>query len=487
MKPRRSSRLTILLLLMCAGLPMWSAERPNILWIISEDMSAHFGCYGETAIRTPNVDRLASEGVRFSRAYVTAPICSTSRSAIITGMYQTSIAAQHHRSGRGAVKITLPVGVTPVPALFKQAGYWTCNADWPIQPADKGIAKTDYNFEWDQSIFDGNDWAARKSGQPFFAQIQLRGGKVRDGAKAADLFRKELGGLTPSEDLLLPPYYPRTPAMLADWGLTLDACRLVDLQVGQIRARLEREGQLANTVIMFITDHGVSHARGKQFLYDEGTHIPCIMRGPGLSAGTVRQDLIEHIDLAATSLALAGIAKPATMQARDVLATDYHPREAVFSARDRADETVDHLRSVRTERWLYIRNYLPNRPHLQPNNYKDHKRCYVALREAEKAGQLDELQKRLLLSPTRAPEELYDLSKDHFQIDNVAADPVHAAVLADLRARLARWEQDTNDRGREPESAAQYDSDMAEYLRERPNPETTRNIELMKQWAKEGK
>lgn len=475
----------VLLGVLC--LPLIAAERPNILWIISEDMSAHFGCYGETAITTPQVDRLAAEGVRFSRAYVTAPICSTSRSAIITGMYQTAIGAQHHRSGRGEVKITLPSGVTPVPALFRQAGYWTCNADWPVKSADKGIAKTDYNFEWDKSIYDGNDWAARKPGQPFFAQIQLHGGKVRDGAKAAEVFRKQLGDLTPSENLRLPPYYPRTPAMLEDWALTLDACRLVDLQVGQIRARLEQEGLLANTVIMFITDHGVSHARGKQFLYDEGTHIPCIMRGPGITAGTVRQDLIEHIDLAATALALAGIAKPATMQARDVLATDYKPRDVVFSARDRADETVDHIRSVRSERWLYIRNYLPNRPHLQPNNYKDHKRCYVALRAAEAAGQLDELQKSLLLSPTRAAEELYDLAKDRFQIDNVAGDPAHAAVLSELRARLATWEQESPDRGREPESEAQYDSDMATYLKERKDPETVRTIELMKQWAKEGK
>ncbi len=482
----RLMRLMFVLLgVLC--LPLMAAERPNILWIISEDMSAHFGCYGETAIKTPQVDQLAAEGVRFSRAYVTAPICSTSRSAIITGMYQTAIGAQHHRSGRGEVKITLPSGVTPVPALFKQAGYWTCNADWPVKPADKGIAKTDYNFEWDMSMYDGNDWAARKNGQPFFAQIQLHGGKVRDGTKAPEILRKQLGDLTPSENLLLPPYYPRTPAMLEDWALTLDACRLVDLQVGQIRARLEQEGLLANTVIMFITDHGVSHARGKQFLYDEGTHIPCIMRGPGITAGTVRQDLIEHIDLAATSLALAGIAKPVAMQARDVLAKDYKPRDIVFSARDRADETVDHIRSVRSERWLYIRNYLPNRPHLQPNNYKDHKRCYVALRAAEAAGQLDELQKRLLLSPTRAAEELYDLSTDRFQIDNVVSDPAHAVVLAELRARLATWEQQSNDRGRTPESDAQYDSDMETYLKERKDPETVRNIELMKQWAKEGK
>lgn len=484
---RHLHHVAFLLLLVCAIPGAWSADRPNIVWIISEDMSAQFGCYGNTDIRTPNVDRLAAEGVRFSRAYVTAPICSTSRSALITGMYQSSIGCHHHRSGRGEVKITLPAGVVPVPALFKQVGYWTCNADWPVKPPDKGIAKTDYNFEWDRSIYDGNDWAARKPGQPFFAQIQLWGGKVRDGAKAADIFRKELGALTPTANLALPPYYPRTEAMLFDWGLTLDACRLVDLQVGRIRERLEREGVLENTVIMFITDHGVSHARGKQFCYDEGTHIPFIVRGPGITSGQIRSDLVEHIDLAATSLALAGITKPAAMQARDVLAKDYVPREAVFCGRDRADETVDHIRSIRTDRWLFIHNHLPQRPHLQPNRYKDGKRCYLALRAAEQEGLLNDLQKRLLLSPTRPAEELYDYRTDPYQLVNLAADPAHAAVVQDLRDRLKRWEEQTADQGRQPESAAQYDSDMAVYLKERPDPVVQANIELMKRWAAEGK
>jgi arylsulfatase A-like enzyme len=477
-----------LLCLFLLSLSAIAAERPNILWIVTEDMSPHFGCYGETSIQTPNVDRLAAEGTRFANAHVTAPICSISRSALITGMYQTSIGAQHHRSGRGTVKIHLPSGVVPVPQLFKDAGYWTCNGAWPQK--GKAIAKTDYNFEWDPSIYDGNDWAARQPGQPFFAQIQLHGGKVRDGANAAKVFTEQLGNLTKLDDLPLPPYYPRTPAMLADWALTLDACRLADKQVGEIRARLEGEGILDSTVIFFITDHGVSHARGKQYLYSEGTRIPCVVRGPGIEPGKVRQDLIEHIDLAATSLGLAGIAKPATMQAQDILAKDYQPREAVFGARDRADETVDHIRSVRTGQWLYIRNFLPQRPHLQPNNYKDHKRCYVALREARAEGRLDAIQE-MLFAPTRPTEELYDTQADPWEIKNLAADPAHAATLASMRARLDEWMERTNDQGRQPEPAAQYESDMAAYLGEgKKGPlrgEIEANIAQMKQWAAEGK
>lgn len=467
--------------------PGRAADRPNILWIIAEDMSPHFGCYGEKVIQTPQVDRLANEGTLFRRAYVTAPICSTSRSALITGMYQTAIGAHHHRSGRGHVRLELPAGVQPVPGLLKRAGYWTCNGSFPSKPGAKGIAKTDYNFQWDPAIYDGNDWAGRAAGQPFFAQIQLNGGKVRDGKDAAEEMRRVLGKLTDPATGVLPPYYPRTEAILADWALTLDACRLVDQQIGEIRERLEKERLWENTVVFFITDHGVSHARGKQFLYDEGTHIPLVVCGPGVAQGKVREDLVEHIDLAATSLALAGVARPSGMQSRDVLAADYQPREAVFAARDRADETVDRIRSVRTERWLYLRNSYPERPPLQPNHYKDHKPCLIALRAAEAAGQLDALQTALLFPLTRPKEELYDLSKDAHQVRNLAADAVYQRVMEELRSRLEGWETETPDLGRSPEPETQYDSDMAEYLGKRHNPEIEANIALMKRWAREGK
>src|SRR5262249_17892142 len=146
-----------------------------------------------------------------------------------------------------------------------------------------------------------------------------------------------------------------------------------DREVGEVMKRLEREHLLENTVVFFLTDHGISHARGKQFLYDEGIHVPLVIRGPGIAKGAVHQDLVEHIDLAATSLALAGIPIPKGMQSQNILASDYQPRDAVFAARDRCDETVEHLRSVRTARFKYIRNFLPLRPHLQPNAYKDGK------------------------------------------------------------------------------------------------------------------
>ncbi|MCI0457650.1 MAG: hypothetical protein L0Z62_11820, partial [Gemmataceae bacterium] len=219
-------------------------------------------------------------------------------------------------------------------------------------------------------------------------------------------------------------------------------------------------------------------------------HVPFVIRGPGVVPGKVRDDLIEHIDLADTSLALAGIEVPRSMQGRNVLASDYTPRPAVFSARDRCDETVERLRSVRTDRFKYIRNFYPNRPHLQPNRYKDNKPIVKKLRELHDAGKLDELQEKLLFAPTRPTEELYDLQADPFEVKNLAGSPAYRQTLEELRARLERWMQETNDRGREPEPAKMYDSDMAVYLNSKAAAQSDvlrQNIALMKKWAAEGK
>jgi arylsulfatase A-like enzyme len=495
------------LLALLLALTASAADRPNVLWFIVDDMSANFGSYGETTIATPNVDRLAKEGTRFSRAYVTAPVCSPCRSALVTGMYQTTIGAHHHRSGRGELKINLPKEVTPTPKLFQQGGYYTCigsglsDQDFRGLPfgAGKGkkakagagnrLGKTDYNFEWDPSIYDSADWAGRKPGQPFFMQVQLHGGKLREGAEPArEQFRarvvRELGAGTDPAKVTLPPYYPRDPVLLQDWADYLDAVRLTDAHVGRVLARLEKEGLLANTLIVFMTDHGISHARGKQFLYEEGAHVPLIIRGPGVAAGQVRQDLVEHIDLAALSLAAAGLGVPAWMQGKDILASNYAHRDEAFSARDRCDETTEKIRSLRTDKFIYVRNYHPERPHLQPCAYKDGKAIVQKLRELHAAGKLSELSEKLLFSPTRPREELYELAADRWQVRNLAEDPAYASVLAEHRRRLDAKLVATKDPA--PESEAMYVSDMTPYVG-KGNPEVERNIAQMKRWAAEGK
>jgi arylsulfatase A-like enzyme len=460
-------------------------------------MSASFSCYGETLIQTPHVDRLAREGTRFENAFITAPVCSPCRSALITGMYQISIGAHQHRSGRGVEKITLPEGVLPIPVLFQRAGYYTCiGSGIPSQTrsGERGqararLGKTDYNFEWDRAMYDSNDWAGRDAGQPFFMQVQLAGGKLRGGReesvqRLATRAKAELGAATDPSRVALPPYYPRDPILLRDWAAYLDSVRFTDEHVGKVIARLEKEGILDQTLVIFITDHGISHARGKQFLYNEGTHIPFVVRGPAIPQDHVRTDLIEHIDMAAISLAAAGIPIPPAMQARDVFAEGYQPRDAVFAARDRCDETVERIRSVRTDRFLYIRNFYPERPLLQPNAYKDAKSILKVLRALHEAGELSPLSEKLLFSPARSPEELYEWSVDRWQVANLAGEPNHARTLQSLRARLDRWMVEAKDHG--PESDKMYDSDMAVYVG-KGNPVVERNIALMKRWAAEGK
>lgn len=492
---RRACRYVVLLLVAAWGggvVPIAAAEppepRPNVLWFVVDDMSADFGCYG-AAVPTPHVDRLAREGTLFERAFTTAPVCSPSRSALITGVWQTAIGAHHHRSGRGAIPIRLPEGVRPLPAILREAGWFTCIGDGLGPDGDGRRGKTDYNFTWDESIYDSHDWRGRAPGQPFFMQVTLPGGKLR--GESLDSIRAlsaraahELGVATAAEDAPLPPTYPDDALLRADRAAYLESVRFTDAHVGRVLARLEAEGLLDETVVIFMTDHGISHARGKQFLYDEGTRIPLVVRGPGIPSGVRRDDLVEQIDLAAITLGRAGLPRPAAMRGRDPFAPGYERRDAVFAARDRCDETVDRIRSVRTADWLYVRNFHPRRPLLQPNAYKDGKAIVKRLRELHAAGALGELHERLLFAPERPAEELYAWREDGHQLVNRAADPALAGVLADLRGRLDTWMADCGDEGPEPESM--YDAEMRVYVGG-GNPEVERNVALMKRWAAEGK
>ncbi len=484
---------TLSFLLSLAGDVAGAELRPNIVWIVVDDMSCHFGYEGEPLVTTPNVDKLAKEGVVFSQAYATAPVCSTFRSAMITGMYQTSIGAHHHRGSRGELKMPLPEGVETIPELFRKAGYFTTITD----ASGEKNGKQDYNFDYNpDDLYDGIDWKDHAEGQPFFAQFQLRGGKIRNVEKWIEEARADMdpATLVSVDDVELPPYYPDHPVIRDDWAAYLDSVNYTDIEVGRILDRLEKNDGLENTIVFFLTDHGISHARGKQFLYEEGLKIPFLVWSPErFPTPVVRDELIAHIDLGATSLELAGIEIPEKMQGRPLFGPGAKPRHYVVSARDRCDETVDRIRSIRMGNFKYIRNFHPQHPYLQPCVYKDHKPFMPVLRELYAAGKLNDVQS-LIMAETRPEEELYDLSQDPWEVRNLASDPAQHERLSDFRALLGRWVMDSDDRGRFPESEALFDSDMAAYASSRlkkKNPEyfdeVTRNIALMKQWRAEGK
>ena len=484
------------------GLAAIGEKRPNILWFVVDDMSANFSCYGENAIETPNVDKLAEDGLLFTQTYATSPVCSTFRTALITGMYQNSIGAHHHRSGRGKNKIKLPEGVRPIPEIFQKAGYFTCigsgleNFDFRSLPTKTGRrGKTDYNFDWDTQIYDSHDWSKRNDKQPFFMQVQLHGGKIRGAAeKHYEMLEKRMVsqfGLkpTPHDLVKLPPYYPNDSVLLRDWATYLDTVRITDWHVGQVIERLKKEGIFDNTVIIFFTDHGISHARGKQFLYDEGTHIPLVIKGPGIPKGKKRQDLVEHIDIAALSLSIAGIKIPKMMEGQNILSPQHKPKEFIFAGRDRCGEAADQIRSVRSKDFLYIKNYFPDRPHLMPSNYKDSKLIIKRLRELRAEKKTNAVTNELLFSPIRPSEELYLYNQDQWQTKNLAENKKYEKTLNELRQNLSKWIVRTGDPG--PETLDVYILETEDQMSSTGNMVSRenyrKNSEIYKKWFKDGK
>ena len=420
--------------------------RPNILWILSEDICPDLSCYGTPAVETPNLNKLADQGVRFTNAFTTSPVCSTSRSAMITGMHQGSIGAHHHRSHRGDGYV-LPEPVQPITEYFRQAGYFTANVK-TAAPGVRGSGKTDFNFKYSKP-FDGSDWNQRKPGQPFFAQLSIsmthRGGQW----KGLD---KKLDNPVDPNKVKLPPYFPDHPTAREDWATYLNSIQMMDQYVGKILQRLDNERLTDNTVVIFIGDHGRCHVRGKQWLYDAGIRIPLIVRWPAkLRPSRVNEDLVSSIDISATVLKIAGIQPPKHMQGQIFLGTGAKKRDYIFASRGRCDETIECIRCVHDKRYSYIRNYMPYRPWMAPNRYKD--TSYPMrdlLRSLHAEGKLTPAQMKFM-APTKPPEELYDLKNDPHELHNLVNSPEHEKVLKRMRAAHIKWMHKTGDLGLIPE------------------------------------
>jgi arylsulfatase A-like enzyme len=456
MNTRIARTLSILALLLAAA-PARAAKRPNVLWLIAEDMGPHLSSYGTKEVWTPNLDRLAGQGVRFTRAFTTAPVCSPSRSALMTGMYQTTIGAHNHRAHRDD-GYKLPAGVRLLSHRMHDAGYFTANVvDFPAPIDFKGTGKTDWNFAYDGAAFDSKRWDDLKAHQPFFAQVNFQETHRKYHApKRADPAKVDI-----------PPYYPDHPVTRRDWAEYLDSATELDRKVGELLAQLDRDGLADDTIVFFFGDNGQSHVRGKQFPYDSGLLVPLIIRWAkgfatprGFRPGTVDDRLVAAIDFAPTIMDVAGIAKPPKMEGQILFGPHVAPaRKEVFGARDRCDETVFRFRTVRDVRYRYIRNFTPERPFLQANDYKE--RSYPVwnlIKQLAAEGKLNQVQ-AVLAAPHMPPEELYDVADDPHEIRNLvdSKDPQHQAALRRLRKSLETWIEKTHDKGRElepPELAA---------------------------------
>jgi len=430
-------------------MPTGQQGRPNFLWISLEDTSPRFGCYGDAVARTPNIDRLAAEGRRYPLAFSTAGVCAPSRSAIITGMYQTSIGSHHMRTTHTnphAPELPTPYSAVP-PAYVKTfteylraAGYYCTNN-----------AKTDYQFTppltaWDECGNQGH-WRHRDPGQPFFAVFNPTvthesGMWPREGRPL----------LTDPERVVLPPYLPDTPKAREALARHYDNLEAADRRVGEILGELEADGLAADTVVFLWSDHGEGLPRGKRWPYDAGIRIPLIVRRPGhLEPGVAADDLVSLIDLGPTLLSLAGVPLPRHLQGRPFLGPEGAPREYVYAARDRHDEAYDMVRAVRDRQFKYIRHFHPDQPYLSWIPYRNRHPVMQELWRLHAEGALTETQ-RLFLAERRPPEELYDTAADPYEVRNLAGDPAHRATLERMRQALDAWRAAYGDLGDVPEA-----------------------------------
>lgn len=421
-------------------------HRPNFLWISVEDLGPRLGCYGDSLALTPNLDALAEEGALFDKAFTTAGVCAPSRSAIITGMYQNSIGTHHMRTTHEADGLPTPYFAVPPPMVktftenLRAQGYYCTNN-----------SKTDYQFGvpvtvWDETSKSAH-WRNRQKGQPFFAVFNLG---ITHESQVWPRPNRTL--TTDPASVEIPPYYPDTTNVREDLARHYDNIATMDRQVGEILRQLDDDGLAESTVVFFFSDHGDGLPRAKRWLYDSGIRVPLIVRWPGkVNPGSVNGGLVSLVDLGPTLLSIAGVSIPGHMQGIPFLGPKKRPRQYIFAARDRIDESYDRVRAVRDQRFKLVRNFFPEKPYVLPVPYRDRGLIMQDLLQMEEAGQLKGPQ-QLWFSKTRPREELYDLHADPHEIRNLIDDPDYQDVASRLRGALEGWVKEVKDMGGIPES-----------------------------------
>jgi N-sulfoglucosamine sulfohydrolase len=432
--------------------PSPRASRPNIVWISNEDMSPRLGAYGDRLARTPVLDRLARDSIRYTRAFATAPVCAPSRAAIITGMYQTAIGAQHMRTTENGVPelpgpylAVPPFYVKAFPEYLRAAGYFTSNR-----------SKTDYQFGvpftiWDE-LGDTAHWRNRPDPkQPFFAVFNLEvthESRIFPSSPA----RKGKPLVTDPSTIEVPPYYPDTPLVRQELARMYDNIADMDRQVGELLDALTADGLADNTIVVYWSDHGDGVPRAKRSLYDAGLRVPLMIRWPAalaspLKPGTVSEEMVSLIDLAPTMLSLAGVTVPTHLQGRTLVGPRAAPApEIVFAARDRMDLEYDMMRAARDARYLYIRNFVPQLPYAGHIIYRNQSDIMQEWLRLQAAGLLRG-PAALWMRTERPAEELYDTVTDPHQVHDLSSDSGHRPALERLRAAVIDWMARVGDQG----------------------------------------
>ena len=425
------------------------AASPNILWISLEDITPMMGCYGDRYARTPAFDGLAAEGIRYTRAHAVSPVCSPSRSSVITGMYPSSLGTMHHRSSARPPKF-----LKMLPSFLREAGYYTCNN-----------SKKDYNMAsaaWHVSSGKAH-WRNRPDKkQPFFAVFNL--GQCHSSITKIPedkIVKARLSRLKPEdfhdpEKAPIPPYHPDVPEFRLAWARYYDAVTQVDYRAGDLIDQLKEDGLWDDTIVFVWADHGVGMPRGKHNAWEQGTHVPLIVRFPKkyqrlapVKPGSVIDGLVTLMDLGPSALALAGLETPAWMHGRPLLCKgkgEIEYRDYVISMRDRLDTRFEMVRSVRDERYRYQRNFYPHLPFKPHEDFEFNAPVLRKWVELARQGKLTGPQAMLNLR-FKPIEELYDSRNDPHMIHNLADDPKYEAVVQRMRAQLHDWMVKTRDLG----------------------------------------
>jgi arylsulfatase A-like enzyme len=409
-------------------------KQPNIIWIMAEDMSTDLACYGLPNVKTPYLDKMAKEGVRFDNAFVTNPICSPSRSAMIIGTHQVKTNTHHHRSNRD---VPLDKQFTPVTQKLREAGYTTILGNHAVMKKGR---KIDVNFKheplgaWDGEtkfgLFDKYD-NFEKADEPFFAQIQLVATHRGDWW---DEVRSQSSHPVNPDTVEMPPYMADHPAIRLDWAKYLDQIEYMDNEVGMIFKELEEKGMADNTVVIFIGDNGRCNIRGKGYLHDPGLRIPLIVYYPEqFKGGEIRKDVVSATDITASILEFANVEIPEYMTGQPMFNEKFN-REYVYGARDLWDEIEEKSRGITSDDWKYIRNDKAEIPFDAHQAYLEFYRPAVhVMRTLKKEGKLTKEQ-AFFFEDYKPAEELYNLKKDPYELVNLAKNPDYSDQLLKMRA-----------------------------------------------------
>ena len=473
--------IVCVLLTAAYGQPPRNQRPPNIVWIVGENFDLDFGCYGAKNVKTPNVDRLANQGVRYTNVYSTSPVCAPSRSAFMTGMYATTTDMHHMRSHRDD-DYRLPEGVRPLTQRLQDVGYQTANVTH-IGDRVVGTGKLDLNFVNEGPLYQTKLWSEIDTSKPFFAQFNMPEAEydIYD-RKSAEKERVVWVGeewhpkVATEQNVTPPPYYPDHPIVRQEWARYLNSASGMDVRIGWILQQLEKDGVADDTVVIFFGDNGRLEARGIHWCFDSGLHVPMVIRWPshfeapqGYQAGLVDERVISLIDLTATTLVIAGIEVPRMMQGQPFLGPEQTVgRRFAFSARDRIDETEIRQRSVRGKRYHYVKNFTPGAGFGSLNRYKE--KCFLVkplMRKMYAEGKLTGPPADLM--KPFASEQLFDTQADPYETENLAESPLpqHQAALLEMRAALDTWSAETRDRGVIPEAreiVAPFEKEMHDWF-----------------------